>query len=76
MPFIIILTIVVGLDSIIFNRPGVAGAVLQSPQWLIDWMIDSLTHPLVQISSKHSQYQTGRARELKFWENVHPTIKL
>ena len=49
------------------NRPGVAGAVLQSPPSFIY----SLTDPLVQISSKHCQSQTGRARELKLWENVH-----
>ena len=55
-------------DSV-FNRPDVAGAVLQSPRSLID----SLSDPLVQISSKHCQSQTGRAWELKFWENVHPT---
>ena len=29
---------------------------------------------LVKISSKHSQSQTGRARKLTFWENVHPTL--
>ena len=54
----------------IFNRPGVAGAVLQSHPSLIDW----LSHPLVKISSKHFQSQTRRARELKFWKNVYPTI--
>ena len=54
----------------VFNRPGVAGAVLQSPPLLINWFI----HPLVQISSKHCQSQTGRARELTFWENVHPKL--
>ena len=54
----------------VINRPGVAGAVLQSPSSLTD----SLTHPFVKISSKHSQSQTERARELKFSENVHPTI--
>ena len=32
-----------------------------------------MSDPLVQISSKHCQSQTGRARELKFWENLHPT---
>ena len=30
--------------------------------------------PKLQISSKHCQTQSGRARELKFWENVHPTL--
>ena len=44
------------------NRPGVAGAVLQSPPLLTDWLIDSSFIP-----------KTIRARELKFWENVHPT---
>ena len=34
----------------------------------------SVTHPLVQISSKHCQSQTGIVRKLKFWENVHPTL--
>ena len=34
------------------NRPGVAGAVSQSP----------LSDPLAQISSEHCQSQTGRAR--------------
>ena len=49
--------------TVVINRPGVAGAVLQSPP--------SLT---VQISFEHCQSQIRRARELKFWENVHPTI--
>ena len=33
-----------------------------------------MSHPLVQISSIHCQSQTGRARELKFRENVHFTL--
>ena len=37
-------------------------------------MINWLSDPLVQISSNHCQSQAGRARELKFWENVHPTL--
>ena len=48
------------LKSSIFNRLGVAS--------------NSLTDPLVQISSKHCQSQTKRIRELKFRKNVHPTI--
>ena len=28
----------------------------------------------MEIYSKHCQSQTGRARELKFWENVRPTL--
>ena len=43
--------------------------------WLIDWFIHSLlSDPLVRIYSKHSQSQSGRARELKFGENVHLTL--
>ena len=30
-------------DSV-FNRPGVAGAVLQSPPLVTDWFIDLLSH--------------------------------
>ena len=52
-------------SQLIFNRPGVARVVLQSPP--------SLIH-LANISSKYSQYQTRRARELKFGENVPPTL--
>ena len=59
---------------VVFNRLGVAWAVLQSPPSLINSIIHSFIHPFVKIYSKHSQSQTGRARELKFWENVHPTI--
>ena len=53
----------------IFNRFGVAGAVLQSPPSLIN----SLSRwPFSFKPSKHHYTQTVRARELKFWENVHP----
>ena len=53
-----------------FNRPGVAGAVLQTA-----WSFNQVTNRwFVEINSKHCQSQTRRARELKFWENVHPTL--
>ena len=43
----------------IINRPGVAGALLQTASSVIkSWF--------VEIYSKHCQSQTGRARELKF----------
>ena len=45
----------------IFNRPGVAGAVLQSPPSFIHSLSNSVSHTLVKISSKHSQSQTRRA---------------
>ena len=54
----------------IINRPCVAGAVLQSPPYLIN----SVSDLIVKIWSKHSQSQTGRAMKLKFWENVDPTL--
>ena len=54
----------------ISNRPGIAGDVLQSPSSLINSLINSLLDPLVQISSKHCQSQTGRARELKFFKRM------
>ena len=56
------------LHHIIFNRPGVAGAVLQTPLLLIHTFINS------SFSSKPSKYhytQSIRAKELKFWENFH-----
>ena len=54
----------------IINRPGVAGAVLQSPPLLTYLLIKSA------FSSRYSQHhksQTVRAGQLKFWENVHTT---
>ena len=33
-----------------------------------------MSHPVVQIPLIHCQSQTGRARDLKFWENVRPTL--
>ena len=32
-------------SALIFNRPGVAGAVLQSPSLLINSFIESVSHP-------------------------------
>ena len=50
------------LRILILNRPGVAGAVLQTPLK----SIQRLTNPSLQ-------YQTERARDLKFWDTVnHP----
>ena len=54
----------------IFNSPGVAGAVLQTPSSFIQWFIKWC---FVQIFSKDCLSQTVRAGELIFWENVHPT---
>ena len=33
-----------------------------------------MSHPLVKISSNYSQSQTGGARELKYRDNIHPTL--
>ena len=50
--------------------PGVARAVLQTALSLIE----SLTEwSFPSRSYKHHNAQTIRARELQFWENVHPT---
>ena len=56
-------------DNLI-NRPGVARAVLQTTFSLINWLSHS---SFSSRSSKHYNSQTVRARELKFWENIHPT---
>ena len=53
---------VVSCWSHLINRPGVAGAVLQSPLSLIHLLSD----PLVKLYSKHTRSQTGRGWELKF----------
>ena len=57
------------LFSLIVNRPGVAGAVLQIPLLLIDWLSESA---FSSKSLQHHKSQTVKARKLKFWENVHP----
>ena len=47
--------------GLVINRPGVGGAVLQ------------VTYSSFSSqSSKHHYSQAIRARELKFWENIHP----
>ena len=48
--------------GVMFNRPGIAGAVLQSAP--IDRSFSSK-------SSKHHKSKTIRSRDLKFWHNVH-----
>ena len=48
---------------IIINRPGVAGAVLQTPPWLTNSVGQS---SFVEISSNHHNFQTVRARDLRF----------
>ena len=52
----------------IINRPGVAGAVLQTASSLTDTVSHS---SFVKISSEHLHSQTIKARKLKFWEKVH-----
>ena len=50
--------------NVVINRPGEAGAVLQSPWSLIDWLIES-----VIIFKKLS---IPNHKKLAFWENIHP----
>ena len=62
-----------GLPHLVFNRPSVGRSVLQSP--LVN---NSLIHSLIESffcleASKHCLSWIVRARELTFWENVHPT---
>ena len=51
------------LSQFDFNRPGVAGAVLQSPLSLINWFIE---WSFRSWSSRHCQSQIVRAGEVKF----------
>ena len=51
-----------------FNRPSVAGAVLQTLLCLIHSATKS---SFVTMSSKHLQSQTIKARDMKFLEKVH-----
>ena len=53
----------------LFTRPGVARAVLQSLPSLTNWLIHSLSHPIVQISSKVCQPQTARPVDRMFIPN-------
>ena len=53
----------------LFNRPGVARAVLQTPLWLFQWVAES---SISSQSSKHWLSQTISARELRFWKKVNP----
>ena len=61
------------LVLVVINRPSVPGPVLQTPPLTI--------MPVGQLSfssrsSKHHNSQTARARELKFWDNIHPPPRL
>ena len=56
------------MSYVFFNRPGVAGALLQTPPSLINSVIQWW---FVEIYSKWYNSQTIRAKELKFGVNVH-----
>ena len=47
----------------LITRPGVA--------LVINWLGHLLSDSFVKLSSKHIHYQTVRARNLQFWDNVH-----
>ena len=53
------------LRSRLVNRPGVAGAVLQTPLSLIKW----LSHSSFSLNI----FQPLSIPNRKFWQNVHPT---
>ena len=59
--------------STIINRPGVAGTVLQTPSSLSQSVSQSV---FSSEPSTHHYTQTGRARELKFWKNVFPPLRV
>ena len=54
------------------NRPGVAGAVPQTPLSLINLLTNSVNHPLWKYFLIHCIFQTIRDRDLEIWGNVHP----
>ena len=51
-----------------FNRPGVAGAVIKTPPSLIDSVSQS---SFSSKYSKHQNSQTVKARDRKLWHNVN-----
>ena len=56
----------------ICNRPGVAGVVLQHPgHWFINWLIK---WSFSSISSGQHYFQTVKAKDMKFWDNVHSCV--
>ena len=57
------------LLSNIFNRPGVAGAVLQTPSWLSDW----LSHPFPPNLQK---FINPKPSELGSWNVSHVTCHM
>ena len=58
--------------SLLFNRPGVAGAVLQTLFFLNNFLTASVSQwSFVKISSSNLHSQTIRVRKLKFGEKVH-----
>ena len=63
-PFYLQIQVLYKKNTEFFNRPGVTVAVLQTSSSLIQWSFSSKP-------SKHQYTQKERARELKFWENVH-----
>ena len=60
----------------LIKRPGIAGAVLQTPVSFIHSLINYLSQSsFVKISSSNLQSQTLKARELKAQKKVHlPTL--
>ena len=62
-------------DTDLMNDRGVCRTAPATPGLLINSVINlDLKSWFVDIYSKHCKSQTRRARELKFGENVHPTL--
>ena len=58
----------IGQGITVFNRAGVAGTVLQTPPSPIKWVGQQ---SFSSRSSKHHNYQSVKARQLTFWDNIH-----
>ena len=65
-------TIVWTTWNVIFNRPGVARAVLQTPLSFIHSLIQLVGDPFVQVSSKHLHTQTIWCRHLDILKEYSP----
>ena len=72
---IIILYYFHGGSSTLVNRPGVAGAVLQSPPWLTDWLINCLSDGLWKyiqnlVNPKPEEVESWKLRRMFIPHNV------
>ena len=60
------------IDIMLYDQKLYDWAVLKTPLSQVNWLMNWVT--LSSKPSKHHYNQTVRARELTFWENVHPPL--